>query len=99
MRSVLPLETRSTIASASPRRGATSTEPVISTSSTATPALGEQTLGEARVDGRHAQAVEVGQRAAGDSCGHGGLERAGAEAEPEQLVDVAPRSSHEVERR
>ena len=94
VRSVLPLETRSTIASASPSRGATSTEPVTSTSSTTTSALGEQARGEARVDGRDAAPAELVELLDRRLLGHGGLERAAAEAEPQQLGRRrAPRSA------
>ena len=57
--SVEPVETRSTIASARPSRGATSTAPEIGMTSTAMPALGEEAAGGVRVGRRDAQAGEL----------------------------------------
>ena len=96
MRSVLPDETRSTIASASPSRGATSTEPVMSTSSTGDR---HQLARQARVHGRDGRALEILELAYARLRGHGRLEPARAEAELQQLVDVGAALAHEVERR
>ena len=89
MRSVLPDETRSTIASARPSRGASSTEPVTSTS---VDLDGQQLARQPRVDRRDGRAGEILERCVRGLRGHGGLEPARAEAEPQQLAHVAPRS-------
>ena len=96
MRNVLPLETRSTIASASPSRGATSTEPVTRTSSTSTPALAEKLRGESRVHGRDAQPVEIVEPARARLGRDGGLERARAEPERDELVHLRPALANEI---
>ena len=51
-------------------------------------AFGEKALGETRIDGRHAGAVELLECRHGRLGRDGSLERAGAEAEPEQHVDA-----------
>ena len=58
------------------------------TSSTSTPALAEEALGEIRVDGRHPRAGEIVQRRRRRLRGNRRLERARAEAEPEEHVDA-----------
>ena len=93
MRSVFPDETRSTIPSASPSRGAISTEPVTSTSSTST---GSSSRVEPRVDGRDRRAGEILERLVARLLGHRGLEPARAEAELEQLLDARAALAHEV---
>ena len=84
VRSVFPDETRSTIASASPSRGATSTEPVISTSSTGTGI-------SSRVRRGKTVATVAPSRSSSRSYarlrGHGRVEPARAEAE----LAAAPR--------
>ena len=60
-------------------------------------ALGEQLAREARVDGRDAVPGELVERLDRRLLGHGRLERAAAEAEPQQLRRPrAPRSRDEV---
>ena len=56
---VEPVETRSTIASASPSRGVASTDPETGTSSAATPRSSSSMLGRNGIGGRDAEAVEV----------------------------------------
>ena len=89
VRSVFPDETRSTIASASPSRGATSTEPVISTSSTA---HRQQLARQAREDRRDRRALEILEPLVRGLRGHRRLEPARAVPERQQLVDVVERS-------
>ena len=59
MTSVEPVDTRSTIASASPSRGATSTAPEIGMISTAMPWSVEEPAGGVRVGRRDAQTGQV----------------------------------------
>ncbi len=58
--------------------------------------LGEQRAREDRVDGGNAPAVEVGELPRRCLVRHGRLQRARAEAEPEQLRDPRPALEHEV---
>ena len=96
MRSVFPDETRSTIASASPSRGAISTEPVTSTSSTVDR---QQLAREPREDRRDRRAGEILEPLVARLLGHGRLEPARAEAELEQLVDARAALADEVQAR
>ena len=97
MRSVFPLETRSTIASASPRRGATSTEPVTSTSSTSTPRSPSSVRASTRVHGRDAEAGEVRRAdSAVDSCGTAASSVQAPKPSRSSSLTRAPRSTHEV---
>ena len=96
MRSVLPLETRSTIASARPSRGATSTEPVTRTSSTSSPRSRRSSRGESRVHRRDTQPVEIVEPARARLGRDGGLERARAEPERDELVHLRPALANEV---
>ena len=90
---MFPDETRSTIPSASPRRGAISTEPVTSTSVD----LHRQELaGQARVHRGDRRARQVVDPLVAGLLGNGGLEPAGAEAELEQLLDPGPALADEV---
>ena len=100
VRSVLPLETRSTIASASPSRGASSTEPVTRSSSTSSP---RSAAARARAAGRL-----VATRAPSRSSSAGRpatpperRPRACRRRSPsrEQLVDVRAALADEVQRR
>ena len=93
MRSVFPDETRSTIPSASPSRGAISTEPVTSTSSTSTGISSRVRRG---IDRRDRRAGEILDPLVGRLGGHGDLEPARAEAELEQLLDARAALAHEV---
>ena len=51
---------------------------------------------EPRVHRRGADAGEVGERARRRLLGHGRLERAGAEPQPQKLLDVSLSLAHEV---
>ena len=94
MRSVLPLETRSTIASASPSRGASSTEPCTSTSSIGSGSSSRASRGKLVATRAPREIVE---RLHGRLGRHRGLERARAEAEPRELADVGAALPHDVE--
>ncbi len=99
VRSVFPLETRSMIASASPSRGATSTEPVTSTSVAATPWLARSSRA------RRGKTVAMRSPARSSSVAalrllrHRRLERAPAESQPEQLGHVALALPNEIRSR
>ena len=58
--------------------------------------LGEQAAREARVDGRHAVAAQLVDALDRRFLGHGGLERAASEAEPEELRDPGAALGDEV---
>ena len=81
MTRVDPVETRSTIASARPSRGATSTAPEIGMMSTSMPSLGEEAAGRVRVRGRDAQARKVLDRLVRGVVRDGRREPAAAVAE------------------
>ena len=96
VRSVLPLETRSTIASARPSRGAISTEPVTSTSSGCYSPFEQDLAGEVWVGGRDVQAGELLHRRDRRLLGHRRFEAAPAEAEPQEFGHVRAALAHEV---
>ena len=85
---VEPVETRSTIASASPSRGAASTEPETGTSEHSTPALGEQALRRDRIGRRDPEPGELGDVLLGRVDRHRRVERAAGEAELRERDDL-----------
>ena len=99
MTSVEPVETRSTIASASPRRGATSTAPEIGMMSTAMPALREEPPGAVRVRRRDAQPGEILDRLVGRVGGYGGGEAAPAVPELADARQLGAGLGQEVDAR
>ena len=89
VRSVLPVETRSTMASASPRRGEISTEPATATISAFTPRSASAFAAMRGCEVAIASTVEVLDARRGSSFDDGRLQRAGAEAQAQQDLDVA----------
>ena len=59
-------------------------------------ALGEQAGGQVRIDGRHPQPGQLGEPGDGRFLRHRGLQRAAAEAEPQQLGHARAAFRHEV---
>ena len=99
MRSVLPLETRSTIASARPRRGATSTEPVTADELGLYTVLSEHLAGETRKDRGDPHPIQIRELGRSGLLRHCRLERAAAEAEAKELADGRPALPNEISAR